>query len=123
MLDQSQPPVCLGPAFMHLIQADQWPSLKFEGNSTRQLLQSVWFKKSGNLDNSQSQFLEYDVTHLDRNPCECAVQKKWVEYGTPNIFDNAEWIQCGFFRGDGTLRPGHFHRKTGIANDCSHSYV
>ena len=45
LLDQSQPPVCLGPAFTHLIQADQWPSLKFEGNSTRQLLQSVWFNK------------------------------------------------------------------------------
>ena len=42
--DQRQSPVCLGPAFTHLIQADQWPSLKFEGKSTRQLLQSVWVK-------------------------------------------------------------------------------
>ena len=49
------PPVCLGPAFMHLIQSDQWPSLKFEGNSTRQLLQSVWFKKKDALTSMKSQ--------------------------------------------------------------------
>ena len=92
LLDQSQPPVCLGPAFTHLIQPDQWPSLKFEGNSTRQLLQSVWFKKTGNLDNSQSQFLEYDVTHLDRNPMwMCCPKKKGFKYGAPNIFDK-RWV-------------------------------